>query len=100
MVNCVHNMLITLYKCSLQFTFSTGPQLSVHGAQTYQRRLAHSQSVRSECVHIILMLILIDSWFSIFHSCPEAKTQFTEWFKRPVNRFKVHFGNILWNCKA
>lgn len=53
MVPCVHNMLITLDKCSLQFTFSTGPQLSVHGVQTYQRRLAHSQSVKSECFHVI-----------------------------------------------
>ena len=33
------------------------------------------------------------------HSCPEAKTQFTELFKCSVNRFIVHFDHILWNCK-
>ena len=34
------------------------------------------------------------------HSCPEAKTQFTELFNGSVNIFLVHFGHILWNCKS
>ena len=34
------------------------------------------------------------------HSCPEAKTQFTELFNGTSNRFLVHFGHIFRNCKA
>ena len=34
------------------------------------------------------------------HSCPEAKTQFTELFNRSVNRFLVHFGHIFRKYKA
>ena len=34
------------------------------------------------------------------HRCPEAKTQFSEMFNGSVNRVLVHFGHILWNCKA
>ena len=42
-------MLITPNKRLLQFTFCTGPQLSVHGVQTCQPGLAHLQSVKNEC---------------------------------------------------
>ena len=34
------------------------------------------------------------------HSCPEAKTQFTELFNGTFNRFLVHFVHIFQNCKA
>ena len=36
----------------------------------------------------------------IGHSCPEAKTQFTELFNGTFNRFLVHFVHIFQNCKA
>ena len=80
---------------------------SVQAAETYARQFMNSVNFRYLDYQDMKIFTLLNK-FHVHqsqaqienHSCPEAKTQFTELFNETFNRFLVHFGHIFRNCKA